>query len=190
MAVSGVLLAAGRGYSARKEVILCAGPYRTTQILVLSGIGSRDVLKTHDIPEVHTSAQVGQNLFDHFVLVLAFKLRNTSKGPSLGSSKLNDPAFFKGVPCDWVINETAPTSLLQNTFDEGQHVPVLERSLLQPSRSQVEAFVIYFSSGVPSIPDDGTHVAASTMLLLPTSRGNVAFASNNPQDPPLIIANY
>ena len=70
--VTGVELADGRKITARKEVILCAGAYRTPQLLMLSGIGPSATLAKHKIPLIYDAPQVGQNLHDHFALSATF----------------------------------------------------------------------------------------------------------------------
>ena len=188
---TGVLLADGRRFTAHKEIILCAGAFRTPQILMLSGIGPRDVLKKHGIPERYASRQVGRNLHDHFALLLAFKLRNPSKGLSLGSPNFSNPAFFKGMPCDWVVNETVPAALLNNA-SEGEEIDgsPFRHSLHDSDRAHAEHMVMYAPAGIPGIPTDGTHIATSTMIVLPTSRGNVTLASTDPRDHPIIDSNF
>jgi choline dehydrogenase-like flavoprotein len=47
------------------EVVLCAGALSTPQLLMLSGIGPREVLAQHAIPLVLESPGVGQGLSDH-----------------------------------------------------------------------------------------------------------------------------
>jgi choline dehydrogenase-like flavoprotein len=51
--------------SANREVILAAGGIHTPQILQLSGIGPRDLLKRLDIPVVEDLPGVGANFMDH-----------------------------------------------------------------------------------------------------------------------------
>jgi choline dehydrogenase len=57
---------AGRNYtlSARNEVILSAGAFHSPQLLMVSGIGPREVLKEHNIPVLADRPGVGQNLHD------------------------------------------------------------------------------------------------------------------------------
>lgn len=50
---------------AKKEVLLSAGTFNSPQLLMLSGIGSKNELAKHDIPLVHELIGVGQNLQDH-----------------------------------------------------------------------------------------------------------------------------
>ena len=46
----------------RNEVILCAGPFGSPHVLMLSGIGPADHLKEHDIDIVKDLPAVGSNL--------------------------------------------------------------------------------------------------------------------------------
>jgi choline dehydrogenase len=55
---------------ARLEVILTAGPLVTPKILMLSGIGPRDHLKSHGIDCIADSPGVGENLHDHPIISL------------------------------------------------------------------------------------------------------------------------
>jgi len=50
---------------ARREVILCAGPINSPQLLMLSGIGPRHELAVHGIDAVRELPGVGENLQDH-----------------------------------------------------------------------------------------------------------------------------
>src|ERR1700744_4178571 len=58
---------------ARREVVLCAGAVNSPQLLMLSGIGDREQLRSHGIQVVHHSPQVGENLQDHLGTVLGFQ---------------------------------------------------------------------------------------------------------------------
>ncbi|KAI1787208.1 GMC oxidoreductase [Ganoderma leucocontextum] len=53
--------------SASKEVILCAGTIKSPHILELSGIGSRAILETANVPVQVDLPTVGENLQDHIV---------------------------------------------------------------------------------------------------------------------------
>ncbi|KAK9784063.1 putative Glucose-methanol-choline oxidoreductase N-terminal domain-containing protein [Seiridium cardinale] len=99
---TGVELSDGRKVTARKEVVLCAGAYRTPQILLLSGIGPSATLSHHRIPILYDSPEVGQNLHDHFAVYFAFRLRDPSLGYALGSASWQNPSLFKYLPWDWV----------------------------------------------------------------------------------------
>ncbi|KAI1380133.1 choline dehydrogenase [Hypoxylon crocopeplum] len=56
-------------------------------------------------------------------------------------------------------------------------------------RNLYEVITLYVPPGIPGFQIDGTHIATSTMLLLPTSRGTVSIRSKTPNDPPHIQPN-
>ncbi|KAI3335245.1 choline dehydrogenase [Ustulina deusta] len=145
---TGVELADGRKITARREVILSAGAYRTPQVLMLSGIGPSAILTEHGIPIVHESPQ--------------------------------KPEFLNGFPWDWVASQPLPEDIITRN-KAGQDLK---------KRNFYEIITAYVPPGIPGIPVDGTHIATSTMLLLPTSRGTVSIRTNSPNDPPRIEPSY
>ena len=180
---SGVQLSDGRIIAVRKEVILSAGTVRTPQILMLSGIGSATALLALEIPLVYNAPEVGQNLFDHFAHFQLWKVRHPEKGLAMGTPKWNTPAYFKGLPCDWAVNEEVPSNLLQGSKES-------DPSVGKANRCHVESTVLYAPTGIPGIPMNGSFITRSVMLNLPTSRGSVTLASASPSNLPLITSNY
>ncbi|WP_171103872.1 GMC family oxidoreductase [Ruegeria sp. HKCCD7255] len=63
--------------TARREVILCGGAFKSPQLLMLSGIGDPNTLTAHGIDTVHALPGVGQNLQDHLDFILSYKTRDT-----------------------------------------------------------------------------------------------------------------
>jgi choline dehydrogenase len=55
------------------QIVLTAGVYHTPQILMLSGIGPKQQLETHDIKVLHDIPGVGQNYQDHAVVFMTFE---------------------------------------------------------------------------------------------------------------------
>ncbi|KAE8371003.1 hypothetical protein BDV26DRAFT_299205 [Aspergillus bertholletiae] len=189
---SAVLLSDGRRFQARKEVILAAGTLRTPQILMLSGVGPANTLSQHAIPTVIDAPEVGKNLNDHFALYQLYQLRNPERGLALGSPVLSDPAFTKGFPADWAINQDVPADILGAAVrnDTARFGSPANESFLKPGRPLVETLVVYAPAGVPGVPMDGSFIMTSVMLLASTSRGTVSIRSALPTDPPLVDSNY
>lgn len=188
---TGILLTDKRHFIVRKEIILSAGTIKTPQILMLSGIGPADLLSSHSIPVAHDNLEVGRNYFDHFALFQLWKLRYPEAGLAMGSPHWKDtPSFSKGLPCDWAVNEGTPSQLLEPALDaDAAEGKVSDLSLLQPQRCTIETMVMYSPVGAP-VPVDGTHIATSVMLLLPTSRGSITITSSSPTDHPRTDPNY
>lgn len=63
--------------NANREVILSAGAIGSPQLLQVSGIGDGTLLQKHDIPVVHASPGVGENLQDHLQIRTVYKVSNT-----------------------------------------------------------------------------------------------------------------
>ena len=58
--------------TANREVIVSSGAINSPQLLMLSGIGDGDHLRSMGIPVIHHLPGVGQNLFDHLIFWLSF----------------------------------------------------------------------------------------------------------------------
>jgi choline dehydrogenase len=70
--------------AAAREVIVCAGAYETPKLLMLSGIGPADTLRSYGIDVVADLPGVGQNLQDHMILGICYlSLRDDAAEPTL-----------------------------------------------------------------------------------------------------------
>ncbi|KAI9699561.1 MAG: hypothetical protein M1812_008422 [Candelaria pacifica] len=195
---TGVELIGGRRLNVKVngEVLLCAGAYRSPQVLMLSGIGDKSILERHSIPQQIDSPAVGQNFHDHQMIFRYWKLRHPERGLAMGSPKFADPAFDKGNPVDWLATTTVPKEGLKaaivkdenNTFINDDHV------LLDGPRSHLELNVLYAVFGAEQIGleihIDGTSIMSYCMACLPTSRGSITLESKDPAAPPVIDPNY
>ncbi|MCB0847486.1 MAG: GMC family oxidoreductase N-terminal domain-containing protein, partial [Bacteroidetes bacterium] len=61
---------------AKKEVILCAGAYNSPQLLMLSGVGEKDMLNAAGVSVKHDLPGVGKNLQDHIIFPMVFHNRD------------------------------------------------------------------------------------------------------------------
>ena len=68
---------------AQREVVLCAGAIDTPKLLMLSGIGPADDLRSHGIPVVIDLPGVGANLQDHLKLSVRWKGKTTLHGSTV-----------------------------------------------------------------------------------------------------------
>jgi choline dehydrogenase-like flavoprotein len=59
---------------AKREVILAAGALQSPKLLELSGIGSADLLRSHNIPVYVDNPFVGENLQDHLMTGISFEV--------------------------------------------------------------------------------------------------------------------
>ncbi|KAK7962721.1 uncharacterized protein PG986_003546 [Apiospora aurea] len=166
---TGVELADGRKIAARKEVTDCAGALRTPQLLMLSGVGPAATLEAHGIPVGRDAPGVGQNLHDQLRAVPGvLPARPLARDPKFSNSPL---------PWDWVVSQPLPAGITEEKRQDADE------------RNTWEAITMYVLP-IPGIPIDGSHIATSTMLLRPTSRGAVTIRSGDPGDAPRIQPNH
>lgn len=183
---TGVELTNGRAFTTRREVILCAGAFRTPQLLVLSGIGPPEELKKHGIECMAASPEVGKNLWDHLILLQRWKLRNPNLAGAVGSAKFHaDPAFLKGNPMDWYTTVSVPKNELNSALEkDGEEVADSDLLLAGP-RCHLGLFVNYVG-----LPIDGSLITTFLQNLLPTARGKITLASTDPADNPIVDHNH
>ncbi|KAF5356626.1 hypothetical protein D9758_008257 [Tetrapyrgos nigripes] len=62
----------------QREVVICSGALKSSQILELSGIGRRDVLREIGVPVKVELPGVGENVQEHQVISIAFELKADS----------------------------------------------------------------------------------------------------------------
>lgn len=189
---TGVKLAGGKILVATKEVIVCAGVFRSAQLLMLSGIGSEAELGRHGIPVVVNSSEVGKNFFDHIAIVQWWKLRHPERGLAMGTPLWKDPAYMLGKPIDWIVFEQTPKELLLKAFEKDGRSP--DPVVMHKDCVHSETLVVYVptggSTGMPVLPFDGTHISSAVLGVMPTARGSITLVSRDPTAPPMIDPNF
>ncbi|KAK4495936.1 hypothetical protein PRZ48_013204 [Zasmidium cellare] len=187
---TGVETVAGERIDASREVILSASAYRTPQILMLSGIGPAAHLRQHGIEPIVDNSAVGQNFCDHLGIFTWWKLRDPEQQQSLSPEMIKaNPELLGGLPWDTVnIHGVDAQGLAYASRNDTLKPP-------NGNRCHIEAYILYLKSALSPgpgdiVPNDGSHITAGFMPLLPTSRGSISLASKDPSRPPLIDPNY
>ena len=178
------------------EVLLCGGSYRSPQVLMLSGIGPKEELAKHNIPQHVDSPWVGRNFHDHQMIFRYWKLRHPEKGLAMGSPALTDPAFQGGNPADWLATLTVPAQGLKAAIAKDEGIPIVSDNhvLVKGPRSHLEMNVLYATFGAEQIgldiPLNGEAIMSYYMACLPSARGSITLASADPIAQPVIDPNY
>jgi choline dehydrogenase-like flavoprotein len=160
------------------EVIVAAGALVTPQLLMLSGIGPADHLRTHGIGCVLDLPGVGENLIDHpEVPIIAM-----ANGPY---------GYFKqGVGWRMLLN-----GLQFKLFGFG---PILSAGVeagafVNPTDPEAEptiqAFcvpIVYLDRDVLTLVENTYGLTVTTVVVKPRSRGFVRLRSPDPDDMPLV----
>ncbi|MFB2773234.1 GMC family oxidoreductase [Pelatocladus sp. BLCC-F211] len=159
-----------------KEIILSAGAINSPQLLMLSGIGDAENLKSLGIPVVINLSGVGKNLQDHLCVPVAYKCTQ--------SISLANAEKFRNI-LKYVVLKNGP--LTTNVAEAGGFVkihPDLARSDLQFHFAPV----FFLNHGF--IRPEGHGFTFGATLLYPQSKGSINLRSINPLEAPIIQPNY
>ncbi len=165
-------------FRARREVLLCAGALQSPQILMLSGIGPRAHLQSHEIATRVDLPGVGRHLHDHIDVVAVLDAPHLKDlfglSPS-GALSLLKAAF------EWRRHRRGR---LTTNFGEGG---AFLRSRPEETRPDLQLHFV-----VAKLLDHGRKTlfghgySCHVCLLRPKSRGSVELASADPFAPPRI----
>ena len=164
------------------EVVLSAGALQSPQLLQLSGVGNTDVLHRFGIPVLAHSAEVGENLQDHYQARVIVKLRQKH---SLNDDVRN-PLRLAQMGAQWLFQKRGPL-----TVGAGQVGGLACTQYAENGRADVLFNVMPLSVDKPG---DALHrfsgFSASATQCRPLSRGSVQINSADPLAAPRIVANY
>ena len=165
---------------AHREVVLTAGAIQSPQLLLLSGIGAGEHLRSVGIEVHHSLPGVGRNLHDHLASPVHMSMENPA---SYGISPRAMPRNLANIAY-YLLFRRGP--LANNIFESAAFVktlPGLDRPdvqlVFQPARRPRPTFPFPIGHGF----------AISPVGLYPRSRGRLTLASPDPFTPPLIDPN-
>jgi choline dehydrogenase-like flavoprotein len=167
---------AGRIF-ASKEVIVSGGAVNSPQLLMLSGVGPREVLEPLGVPVIK-DLKVGENLQDHASAPGTFLTRGMYKEPEL-SDVLMDILKY---------SEPKKQGPLAST-GINQVVAYVNTKFANKSIDHPDA-MIFFIHLNPKEGEETEKVVFFPTVLRPKSRGKVTINSTDPFSSPLIYQNY
>jgi len=169
-------LSGSRQERPQREIVVCAGAIGSPQLLMLSGIGPADHLRTLDIPVLCDLPGVGANLQDHPALPMAYECTQPISLASAESiANLIRYMAFKTGP------------LTSNVGEAGGFIKT-SASCPTPDVQYHFAPGYFIEHGFQQIKEHAYSLIPT--LIRPNSRGRITLRSSNPLDAPLIHANY
>jgi choline dehydrogenase len=165
---------------ARREVIVAGGAINSPQILMLSGIGSANALRAHDIEPVADLPGVGENLQDH----IETYVQHACTQPITLHSTQNLFAMGR-IGAEWLLFRTGLGST--NHFEAGGFVR--SRAGVRHPDLQFHFLPIAITyDGKEKVDQHGFQAHVGPMR--PSSTGWIRLRSNDPRQPPRIQFNY
>lgn len=181
----------------RLEVILSAGVVNTPQLLMLSGVGPTEHLNAKTIPCKVDLPAVGQNLQDH--LMIPVTIYGNEPGEENEAQQHFDEIRYLYDRTGYLAqNSIADITALYSSCDNGSY-PLFQSHLFllrkrsPDTRHWAEIVANYKTEVIDSMVNQNNYGSLYLFLfnlLHPYSRGKILLRSKNPEEPPLIYANY
>jgi choline dehydrogenase-like flavoprotein len=161
---------------AEREVLLCAGAINSPHLLMLSGVGPANELRTHDIEVILDLPGVGNNLQDH----PSGKLLARCQQPLslLAAESIGNIARYLLLKRG-MLTSSGPEAVAFVRTQENLEAPDMELIFMP---------MLFLNEGFTPPPEHGFTIGA--MLFKPKSRGSVTLRSANPFDAPIITTNH
>ncbi|OUS37762.1 choline dehydrogenase ['Osedax' symbiont bacterium Rs2_46_30_T18] len=172
-------------FSAKHEIILCAGAVGSPKLLQLSGVADKELLEKQQIALIQHLPAVGKNLQDHLCVSFYYKANVTTLNDDFGSLFQQAKAALQ-----YAYNRTGQLSLSVNQaggFFKGDDA--------EPS-ANIQLYFNPMSYKIPADPNARLLPEPYSGFLMafnscrPSSRGSIEIASANPSDDALIMPNY
>ena len=171
------------GATAEREVILAGGAYNSPQLLMLSGIGPANALRSHGIKPLVDLPAVGQNLAEHPLVPLVVETREATsfvRHLRMDRAALRALQWFVTGGGPFIVNGNA-AGLFARTRPELERPDVqlifgaLARnsSLWWPGQAHKQTFALQCSISIQH----------------PEALGHLTLRSSDPADPPRILLN-
>lgn len=170
-------------------------------MLMISGVGSANVLQEHGIPVISDLQGVGQNMWDHFIFGASYRVT------TLTHSALANPLLLEQAIAQYRANGSGLLGNPGGDILAWEKLTALQRSSLSTSTQaslakfpsdwpEVEYLILdayagdneNYVTGAPHTPY--MYVSPAAAIVAPHSRGNVSISSANSADPPLINPNW
>ncbi|RDW59156.1 hypothetical protein BP5796_12080 [Coleophoma crateriformis] len=169
--------------SANKEVILSGGTFSSPQILMVSGVGPKQVLEKYDIPVL------ADRPGDHMLIAVVHEIQVPTQ------SKLSDPVYKHQAEQEYIQNATGMLTNVGADMLGFEKLPRPDRanlshsaqealSMFAPDWPEIEYVIssLGYAGAMPG-KDYGTIYAG---MVAPLSRGSVTTVSNDSSVHPLI----
>jgi choline dehydrogenase len=171
---------------ANREVILCGGAVNSPQLLQLSGVGRGALLADHGIDVVSDLPGVGENLQDHYVISMTWRLR----AGVVSVNELTKGARFVGETMKYIFQRRGLLTL------SAAHIAAFCKSRPDLAGPDIQFHIL------PATMDTGKYLEGKMELegqpgltiapcqVRPESRGAIRIVSPDPTVYPSIAPNY
>lgn len=174
--------------TARREVVLSAGPIISPKILELSGVGQPDLLRGLGIEVRHDLPGVGENLMDHLHTRFNYKVNKSVTLNDVLNSKfrsilagINYLTRRKGL----LATSTVTAHAMTKSHDAAPYANIKMQIAMYSAKDR---YLDKDAKGSPTDPFSG--IGLGQFQIYPESRGSVHVTTTDPAADPSMNANY
>ncbi|MFD1880233.1 GMC family oxidoreductase [Paracoccus pacificus] len=169
---------------AESEVLVTSGAIGSPKLMMLSGVGPADHLRTHGIDVVQDLPGVGRNLQDHFGIDIVAELKGHES-----LDKYNRPLMMLWAGLQYALFKTGPVA---SNVVEGGAFWYADGPGSQPSPDLQFHFLAGAGAeaGVPGVTNGASGVTLNSYTVRPKSRGTVTLKSADARDNPVVDPNF
>ena len=172
---------------ARREVILAGGAINSPQLLQLSGIGPGELLRDHGIEVIADLPGVGENLQDHYVMAVTYRL----KAGTISVNELTKGPRFIGEVLKYAFQRKGLLTL------SAAHVAAFCKSRPDLAGPDIQFHILPASQNLEKAMTEGKMeldgapgLTIAPCQVRPESRGTIRIKSADPTVYPAIAPNY
>ncbi|WP_340644887.1 choline dehydrogenase [Phenylobacterium sp.] len=171
---------------ARREVILAGGAINSPQLLQLSGIGPGELLRDHGIEVIADLPGVGENLQDHYVMGVTYRL----KPGTISVNELTKGPRFLGEILKYAFQRKGLLTL------SAAHVAAFCKSRPDLAGPDIQFHILPASQNLEKAMsgkmelDGAPGLTIAPCQVRPESRGTIHIKSADPTVYPAIAPNY
>lgn len=176
-----------RTAKAAKEVILSGGAVNSPQLLQLSGVGPGGLLREHGIDVVADLRGVGENLQDHYVMSVRYRL----KPDVISVNELTRGPRFIGEAMKFLFQRKGLLTL------SAAHIAVFCKSRPDLAHPDIQYHILPATMDADKLANEqkmelegAPGLTIAPCQLRPESRGHIRIKSADPSVYPSIFANY
>ncbi|XP_073835210.1 glucose dehydrogenase [FAD, quinone]-like [Musca autumnalis] len=180
-----------------KEVVLSAGAIDSPKLLMLSGVGPREVLQPFNIPQIH-NLPVGENLQDHVLTVAFLRIPAPAPNPKQVLDDIYQYIIHQKGPLS-SIGSTPLVAFLQTDTSKSPLYPDVEMHHLSFRRGNSLGMELLlngfsmkdeFKQVIMNEIENYDLVAVFVLVSHPESRGSVKLTSSSHDQAPRIDSGY
>ncbi len=172
---------------ANVEVVLCGGAINSPQLLQLSGVGPGALLAEHGVEVVADLPGVGENLQDHYMLPMTWRL----KPGVISVNELSKGARLVGEAMKYVLQRRGLLTL------SAAHIAAFCKSRPDLAHPDIQFHILPATFDVEKIArdqkmqlEDQPGLTMNPCQVRPESRGHIRIASPDATVHPTILPNY